>query len=152
MGVTADQVYLLRKSFRRVEQQTHLAALIFYQRLFTLDPAVRPLFKTNIEEQSRKLIEMLGLAISLSEKPDRLESELGQLGARHAGYGVKKEHYQVVGTALIEMLAQVLADEFTAATRQAWTDFYDFMARSMQHGAAQMSPSVKDRPRSPQIA
>ena len=35
------------------------AAELFYQRLFILDPSLRPLFKNDLEEQKRKLMQML---------------------------------------------------------------------------------------------
>src|SRR5262245_47506068 len=129
--MTGDQVYLLRKSFHRVEQQSRVAALVFYRRLFELDPSLRPLFKTDIEVQSAKLMDMLGLVLSLSEHPERLRTELSELGARHVGYGVRNEYYETVGRALLDMFAQVLGEDFTPATRTAWTEFYKFMAATM---------------------
>src|SRR5207302_2061734 len=36
--VTAEQIHVLRKSFDTLEGQTHVAALVFYRRLFELDP------------------------------------------------------------------------------------------------------------------
>src|SRR5262245_59677712 len=134
--MTPEEIHLLRKSFDRVERESHVAALVFYRRLFELDPALRPLFKTNIEEQARKLIEMLGLALSLTEQPGRLETELMALGARHVGYGVTEEHYATVGRALLAMLAEVLGKHFTATTGQAWLGFYTFIADTMKRGAA----------------
>src|SRR5882724_9338531 len=98
--MTDEQIHLLRKSFNAIEAQTHVAALVFYRRLFALDPSLRPLFKTGIEEQSRKLIDMLGLALSLLKMPDTLEVELRELGARHQTYGVRDEHYETVGRAM----------------------------------------------------
>jgi len=136
MAMTAQQIHLLRTSFALIERETHVAALVFYQRLFTLDPSLRPLFKRGIEEQSRKLMDMLGLAVSLTTKPGALESELRELGARHHGYGVRQEHYDTVGRALLEMLAEVLDAEFTPPVREAWTEFYQLIARTMQAGAA----------------
>jgi hemoglobin-like flavoprotein len=134
--MTAEQIHLLRKSFDAIERETHVAALVFYQRLFALDPSLRPLFKRGIEEQSRKLMDMLGLAVSLATSPAVLERELRELGARHHGYGVRLEHYETVGRALLEMLAEVLDAEFTPPVRETWTGFYQFMARTMQAGAA----------------
>ena len=139
--MTGDQIYLLRKSFKRVERHKEVAALVFYRRLFELDPKLRPLFKGDIEEQSAKLIEMLALALSLSERPEGLETELRELGARHATYGVRDEYYQTVGQAMLDMLANVLAEELTPATQQAWTDFYAFMAATMMQGAARAAAS-----------
>jgi hemoglobin-like flavoprotein len=134
--MTAQQIHLLRKTFAEVESEAHVAALVFYQRLFALNPALRPLFKTGIEEQSRKLIDMLGLAVNLTSSPQALQSELRELGARHHTYGVRDEHYETVGRAMIDMLAEVLGEDFTPPVREAWTGFYRFMSETMRSGAA----------------
>jgi hemoglobin-like flavoprotein len=134
--LTADQIHRLRKSFIHVERQSHVAALVFYQRLFELDPTLRALFKTDIELQAQKLLDMLAAALSLLERPGELTSTLEDLGARHAGYGVKEEHYATVGTALLAMLESVLTKEFTPETRLAWTDLYALIAGNMLRGAA----------------
>ena len=134
--LTADQIHRLRKSFTQVERQSHVAALVFYQRLFELDPALRPLFKTDIELQAEKLMDMLTAALSLLERPGELTSTLEDLGARHVGYGVKAEHYATVGTALLAMLESVLTKEFTPETRLAWTDLYALISETMLGGAA----------------
>lgn len=137
--MTADQVYLLRKSFDRVEQQARVAALIFYRRLFELDPSLRPLFKTDIQEQGGKLIDMLALALILTDRPGALETELRECGARHVGYGVRDEHYATVGQAMLDMMAEVLGRDFTPATREAWAAFYHIAAEAMKRGAAAVS-------------
>src|SRR5262245_9887064 len=102
--MNAAQAHLVRKSFSVIERQAEVAALVFYRRLFELAPAVRPLFKTDIQEQSRKLLEMLGVALSMLERPADLAGELEQLGARHVGYGTRPEHYATVRQALLEMV------------------------------------------------
>jgi hemoglobin-like flavoprotein len=134
--MSPDQIHLLRRSFARLEPHAKIAALAFYRRLFELAPAVRPLFKSDIESQSAKLMEMLSVAVSLTDRPDSLEDELRELGARHLEYGTREEHYEVVGSALLDMLATVLGDDFTPETRAAWTEFYGFIADSMKKGAA----------------
>lgn len=132
----AEQKHRLRKTFALVERQSHVAALVFYQRLFELDPSLRPLFKTDIEVQANKLMEMLGAALSLLEKPDELTEVLEDLGARHVNYGVQNSHYATVGQALLDMLASVLGKEFDANTRIAWTDLYVAISETMLRGAA----------------
>jgi len=127
---------LLRKTFAVVEGQAKVAALIFYRRLFELDPSLRPLFRTEIEEQAAKLIEMLGLLISMLNRADALTAELEQLGARHVGYGVKEEHYATVGRALLDMLADVLGSAYTEEVHAAWSDLYNLIAQAMIRGAA----------------
>jgi hemoglobin-like flavoprotein len=133
-----EQKHRLRKTFALVERQSHVAALVFYQRLFELDPMLRPLFKTDIEVQAAKLMDMLASALSLLEKSDELVEVLEELGARHVAYGVKNEHYATVGVALLSMLSTVLGREFDPQTRQAWTALYQFIAETMLRGAARV--------------
>ena len=133
--MTAEQAHQIRKSFAVIESQAVVAALVFYRRLFELAPELRPMFRRDIEEQSRRLMEMLGLVISLLERPGELAGELDQLGARHVGYGARVEHYPIVRRALLDMLAEVAGGSFTAETRQAWEELYNFIETAMLRGA-----------------
>lgn len=134
--MTPDQIHVLRKSFARLEPKAHIAVLSFYRRLFEIAPETRPLFKNSIEEQSSKLVEMLSMAVNLTDRPGILETQLRQLGARHVIYGVTDDQYEVVGRAFIEMLSDVLDDEFTPEVRAAWLAFYTSTANVMKEGAA----------------
>lgn len=134
--MTPRQVHLVRKSFAELARHGHVAGLVFYRRLFEIAPQLRPLFKSEIEEQSRKLLDMLGVLIALLERPHGLELELKAMGARHAGYGVKDSHYAVVGQALLDMLAETLAGQFTAEMREAWAALYGEVETHMKAGAA----------------
>lgn len=133
--MTAQQVYLIRKSFAELARHDHVAALVFYRRLFEIDPALRPLFTGSIEAQARKLMDMLGVLIAMLERPLGLDMELRAMGARHAGYGVKDEHYATVGRALLDMLAETLERDFTPEVRAAWTALYGAVATTMKVGA-----------------
>ena len=134
--MNATQTHLVRKSFAVVERQADVAALVFYRRLFELAPGLRPLFKSDIQEQAKKLMEMLAVALNLLERPAELAGELEELGARHAGYGTRLEHYATVRQALIDMFAEVMGDGFTLEMRQAWGELYDFIEAAMLRGAA----------------
>ena len=135
--MTPTQVHLIRKSFAELSRHDHVAALVFYRRLFEIDPGLRPLFKNDIEEQSRKLLEMLAVLIAMLERPLGLELELKAMGLRHAGYGVKDAHYATVGGALLDTLAEVLGAKFTPEVREAWTLLYGAVESLMKEGAAQ---------------
>jgi hemoglobin-like flavoprotein len=134
-----EQIHHLRKSFDIVQRQQHIAALAFYRRLFEINPALRHMFRTPIEQQSQKLMDMLGLLVSLLEKPGALEAELAGLGARHAGYQVREEHYSMVGKAMLGMLAEVLGENWTPALRDTWAEFYGVAAKAMKQGASAVS-------------
>lgn len=131
----AADIQIVRDSFQTVERQAHIAALIFYRRLFSLDPSLRRLFHHDIEAQADKLMAMLGQAIDLLDQPARLIPLLRQLGHQHASYGVETTHYDLVGQALLGMLEDVLGDAYTPDVRAAWNHLYTVMATNMQRGA-----------------
>jgi hemoglobin-like flavoprotein len=133
--MTPRHVHLIRKSYAELARHEHVAALVFYRRLFEIDPPLRALFKGDIEEQSKKLLDMLGVLIAMLERPLGLELELRAMGERHAGYGVVDKHYDTVGAALIDMLAETLDDGFTVEVRDAWTLLYGVVASTMKTGA-----------------
>ena len=134
--MTPHQIQLIRQSFALVEPRAELVALVFYQRLFALDPSLRPLFRTNIDEQGQKLMQMLGVAVALLEQPFALVPSLEALGRRHAGYGVEDRHYDTVGEALLDTLAECLGSAFTPEVLDAWAALYAVVANAMQRGAA----------------
>jgi hemoglobin-like flavoprotein len=140
--LTAEKIHRLRRSFARVEQNPVVSALVFYRRLFELDPALRPLFKADIEEQSRKLMELLGWSLSTLNDDGALRETLAGRGARHVDYGVRESHYEVVGQALIEMLEEVLGEHFDAVTREAWLELYGVISEAMIEGARTHSAAL----------
>jgi hemoglobin-like flavoprotein len=58
---------------------------------------------------------------------DTLTPDIRKLGKRHIIYGVKREHYDTVGTALFWTLEYRLKDRFTPETRAAWTAAYQLL-------------------------
>ena len=111
--MTAAQKVLVQQSFAKVVPQADVAAALFYGRLFDLDPGLRSLFKGDITEQGRKLMTMLATAVKGLDRPDELLPAVRNLGARHAGYGVKDEHYDTVAAALLWTLERGLGPDFT---------------------------------------
>jgi len=82
-------------------------------------------------EQGAKLMQMIGAAVSLLDRPDLLRAALRKLGVRHAGYGVTEPHYATVGGALLRTLQAGLGEAFTVEVRNAWVALYEMVSRSM---------------------
>ena len=143
------EIQMVRDSFRDVERQAHIAALIFYRRLFSLDPSLRRLFQNDIETQADKLMAKLSQSIDLLDQPTRLLPLLRQLGQQHAGYGVETAHYDVVGKALLGMLEDVIGNAFTPEVRTAWIHVYTVMATTMQRGASPVGRGTTEPSPSP---
>jgi len=132
---------LVRESFARVEPRAGIAALMFYQRLFTLDPSLRALFQQDIEQQGAKLMQALKFAVASLDQPREIRPMLEALGRRHVYYGVTEPHYDTVGRALIDALEHVLGPAFTPEVKQAWLDVYSQMAGIMKEAARQVGPT-----------
>jgi len=132
------QAQLIRESFAKVEPRAAIAALMFYQRLFALDPSLRPLFQRDIEQQGVKLMQALKFAVATLDSPRELQPVLESLGRRHVYYGVEDRHYDTVGAALMDALAYLLGPSFTLEVKEAWLAIYTHMADTMKHAAAKV--------------
>ena len=137
--MTPQQIAAVRASFDLVEPIADQAAALFYTNLFSSDPSLRSLFRGDMNEQGKRLLQMIGAAVRMLDHPHRLMPTLHALGARHAGYGVRDAHYATVGAALLRTLEQGLGDAFTPTVREAWTAMYDIVAREMQRAAQPMA-------------
>lgn len=126
-----DTISLVQSSWAKVLPIAPQAAALFYQNLFTADPSLQALFKGNMEEQGKKLMQMIGAAVGKLHDLDTLVPILQNLGQRHAGYGVQDSHYQTVGGALLKTLEQGLGDGFTADVKSAWTEVYTIISSTM---------------------
>jgi hemoglobin-like flavoprotein len=133
--MTAREVTLVQESFRKVLPNTEQVAAIFYARLFEIEPAVRGLFNGDMQEQGKKLFQMLALAVGSLECFESVSPFLRQLGARHTSYGVRDEHYSSVGVALLWTLERGLGSAFTPEVKHAWTALYAAIANTMLEGA-----------------
>jgi hemoglobin-like flavoprotein len=137
--MTPQQVALVQTSFEKVRPISHAAADLFYGRLFELDPALKPLFRGDMKEQGRMLMSVLSTAVRGLANPAPLVPVLKDLGKRHVAYGVRDEHYPVVGNALIWTLEQGLGADLTPEVRDAWVAAYGLLAGAMQEGARELN-------------
>jgi hemoglobin-like flavoprotein len=126
------QIELVQQSFAQVAPIADQAAVLFYDRLFTLDPTLRKLFKGDLIQQGAKLMQMIGAAVSGLNDVPKLIPVLRALGARHGRYGVAPRDYDTVAQALLWTLGQGLQEAFTPEVRSAWEAFYGVAASTMQ--------------------
>src|SRR5262249_34120825 len=122
--MTPRQKELVQISFEQLRSVPHTTAALFFGRLVDLDPDVLRLFPGEAEEQGRVLINVMGLAMKGLNRFEELMGVLRDLGARHAGYGVRESDYETVGAALIWTLEQSLGQAFTQEIRAAWIAVY----------------------------
>jgi len=135
--MTPEEVKLVKDSWLKVVPITETAAELFYGKLFELDPSLKPMFKGDMKEQGRKLMAILNTAVNALDKLDTIVPAVQEMGRRHVDYGVKDEHYDTVGEALIWTLGAGLKDDFTEDTKAAWIGVYTLVATTMKEAAAE---------------
>jgi hemoglobin-like flavoprotein len=130
--MTPKQKALVQESWKAVMPISAQAADLFYGRLFDLDPALKPLFKSDIKEQGKKLMQMIGMCVAGLDHLDQLVPAVESLGRRHVNYGVVESHYDTVGAALLWTLEKGLGEAFTPQVEQAWAEVYQTLASTMK--------------------
>jgi hemoglobin-like flavoprotein len=135
-AMTPEHTRLVKDTWHLVVPIADVAAKLFYDRLFEIDPTTRPLFRAEtLAKQRRKLMQVLAVAVQGLDHLDDLVPIVEDLGRRHARYGVTEGHYQSVGTALLWTLEQGLGAAWTPEVKAAWSNVYGLLSGVMQRTA-----------------
>jgi hemoglobin-like flavoprotein len=133
--MTPEQVTLVIESVDVLRPRMPEVAADFYRRLFELAPQLRELFHKDLATQTVKFARELDEIVAVIPAFEKFEGRTAALGRRHAGYGVRASHYELVRQALLAALDNALGDAFTDATREAWLTAFGLVAEAMQLGA-----------------
>lgn len=133
--MTPQQIQSIQATWLQVLPIADQAAGLFYGKLFELDPAVRPMFKGDMTEQGRKLMKTIGLVVNSLTRLEEIVPTVQDLGRKHVAYGVRPEHYDTVGAALLWTLEQGLGSAFTPQVKAAWAATYGTLATAMKEAA-----------------
>jgi hemoglobin-like flavoprotein len=127
----STQVKLVQESFAKVVSISEQAAVIFYDRLFEVAPAVKSMFPADMTEQRKKLMGMLAAVVNGLSNLESILPAASALAKRHVGYGAKPEHYPVVGGTLLWTLEKGLGEAWTPDVAAAWTAAYGTLSGYM---------------------
>lgn len=129
--MTPQQISLVKDSFAKVLPIKDAAATAFYDRLFTVDPALKPMFRGDMKSQGQKLMMAIGTVVAALDRLETVLPVVQDMARRHVGYGVQDSHYATVGGALLDTLAGAFGDDFTPETREAWATAYGILSGAM---------------------
>jgi nitric oxide dioxygenase len=129
--MTPEQVSLVQSSFAKVAPIADTAAVLFYDRLFTIAPPVKQMFKGDMAEQGKKLMATLAVVVNGLTNLDAILPAASALARRHISYGVKPSHYASVGEALLWTLEKGLGEAWNADTAAAWRAAYGTLSGFM---------------------
>ena len=139
-----SQVKLVQDSFAKVAPISEQAAILFYDRLFEVAPAVKAMFPADMTEQRKKLMGTLAAVVNGISNLESILPAASALAKRHVGYGAKAEHYPVVGSTLLWTLEKGLGDAWTPDVAAAWIAAYGTLSGYMiseAYGGAQAAGS-----------
>ena len=129
--MTPKQVALVQDSFAKVALTSDATAVLFYDRLFEIAPQMSAMFPADMIEQRRKLMAMLAAVVKGLGNLEQVLPVASALAKRHVNYGVKPQHYPVVGAALLWTLEKGLGDGWTPQVAGAWRTVYGTLSGYM---------------------
>jgi nitric oxide dioxygenase len=135
-AMTPEQIALVEESWTSVAPRLDEFSAGFYRRLLAADPTLVELFGTDLATQRVRFVTELEQVIFSIRRHDAFLDRAGALGVRHKGYGVRAAHYRMAEAALLDALAEVLAERWTDEVEQAWRMAYDVTAEAMRIAAA----------------
>lgn len=131
-------IALLRSTFEQLAPHASAITARFYQNLFEKHPEVRPMFSgVDMPDQQLKLIRALTVIVRSADDPEILSGFLMRLGRSHVEFGVEAAHYPIVGSTLLETLAESAGPAvWTDEVARTWTEAVTLVADLMLAGAA----------------
>ena len=138
--LTTTEIKSIQRTFEMVAPLDNTFALIFYDRFFYLDPAIRQLFQVDMDLQHEKLMQMLAFIVRGLHKPDLFVDELREMGLRHASYRVEPKHYPILVEAIILALEETLGGKITDEMKAAWRKALGIISEIMLAGANDPKP------------
>ena len=128
---------LLQESFGLVEAEADKLASHFYALLFLEDPALRDLFPPMMDAHRDRLITALITLVHRAHDVEGMEEYVRQLGRDHRRFGVRPEHYAVVGQCLLSTLRRFAGPRWTAEMDGCWYAAFHQVAAIMVEAANQ---------------
>ena len=139
--MTQHEKKIVSESYPLIREIAIPVSMLFYGRLFDVDPSLRRLFKVGMKEQSKKFVAMLDSIVESIDDWEKIVPVLRELGQRHVAYGVKEQHYNTLCSALVWAFGQALQPGFDNEVRAAWAAVIRDVNEEMKIGAAAVPSS-----------
>ena len=145
-----DHIAIVRSSWPAIATHDDALTVRFYEVMFEIDESAARLFASvDMASQRGKLFRSLAVIVDALDDLDRLLPAIGELGKRHATYGVERRHFDVVGQSLLRAIESVLGDDFTPPVRDAWAEAYALVAAVMMRALDRRAGARDPRPSLP---
>jgi NAD(P)H-flavin reductase/hemoglobin-like flavoprotein len=126
---------ILKQSLALIESVAEKAVGYFYARLFVANPELRAMFPLAMDATRRHFLAALAHIVRGMDDPQALAGYLRQLAIDHRKFGVRENHYQVIGQTLIATLRTFSGGLWAAREQSAWEAAFDHIATVMTQAA-----------------
>lgn len=147
LPVDESLVDRLKATYSRVRVHDQEFARSFYAKLFAAAPQLRAMFRSDPSSQALKLTAALDSVVQNLERPRENAAMLAGLGCRHAQYGARPEHYELVVALLVESMQEILHTSSDDPSIVEWRMALRLIADKMiaASGSAPVARSARDR-------
>lgn len=130
-----DAVRRVQAHYRSIAPAMEQVARVCYRILFERHPELRPLFPGDMDRQVGHLTAAFALICKNLDRLSILEGPLMTLGAQHAEYGARPEHYPMVCGAILDALDEAAPGGLLPRQRKDWAALLDHVSVTMIRGA-----------------
>jgi hemoglobin-like flavoprotein len=94
-----------------------------------------PMLRMGLLVHGARMVEMLDSVLDLlGPDTDLLVEVISGLGKRHQKLGVEKEHFELLGRAVRDALAEIMGDSWTDAIEDSWIEIFDTLTDLIVRG------------------
>ncbi len=142
MQLSDQQISDIRASYARIKPEADRISHLFYEDLFRREPRLRQLFGPDLGHQGMSFMKAIEAIVQHLDRPQELDAVVEELGAIHAPFHIRPEHYRAMEDSLIDTMAYALGEHLTNPVERAWRSAF------AQVGTAMIERGRKDAGRS----
>jgi len=149
--MTAQQIDLIRSSWKSAGEEPLALGISFYDRLFSVCPRTRAVFRSPASLQTARLMKTVGYLIN---KLDRLDDSLPGItliAEEYALLGIRALDYPAIATSLLWAMEKKLGACWNEELSEAWVSFYASLSCLVRENAC-TSPEASSASRYAAVA
>jgi nitric oxide dioxygenase len=130
-GLSEEVIRIVKSTAPVLQEHGETLTRHFYQRMFRENPEVAPLFNARNQHGGTQQRALAGAICAFAANVDQLEvlgAAVEGIAQKHAGLGIKPEHYPIVGSNLLASIQEVLGIPEDHEVIRAWAEAYGFLA------------------------
>ncbi|MGB2831353.1 MAG: globin domain-containing protein [Methylotenera sp.] len=124
--MTSMQIDQVQSTWQKVMPFREDIAVLFYRRLFEIEPELSMVFKGDMHDYLKKIMFMIDLAILNLGQLERVMPMLQEMANKYVQCGMKVDSNAVRNT-FISILERHLSETFTGDIRSDWIQTYDVL-------------------------